>query len=141
MQCWGSVYLFEKEIPREILRTNGFKVAEPSAGLVRGLYTLEEDGDILYFGMLFIVMDMDKIKGIENRIGYSFTDRDKLARAFTTKSFAKEETDHGRTCESQEGYRTRGDAILKQVLIEILTKNGYKTPQQITDAKSNWKIK
>jgi hypothetical protein len=33
MQYWGSVHLLEKEIPREITRTNGFKVAQPSAGL------------------------------------------------------------------------------------------------------------
>jgi hypothetical protein len=33
MQYWGSVQLLEKEIPREITRTNGFKVAQPSAGL------------------------------------------------------------------------------------------------------------
>jgi hypothetical protein len=33
MQYWGSVHLLEKEIPREIARTNGLKVAQPSAGL------------------------------------------------------------------------------------------------------------
>jgi hypothetical protein len=33
MQYWGSVHLLEKEIPREITRMNGLKVAQPSAGL------------------------------------------------------------------------------------------------------------
>ncbi|MGD1004845.1 MAG: hypothetical protein ABR887_05425 [Methanoregulaceae archaeon] len=33
MQYWGSVHLLEKEIPREITRTNGLNVSQTSAGL------------------------------------------------------------------------------------------------------------
>ena len=58
-------------------------------------------------------MEIDKIKEIETRIGYSFTNRDILVQAVTTKSYAKEENDHKRPCKSQENFRTRGDAILK----------------------------
>ena len=44
----------------------------------------------------------------------------------------------GIDCKSQEEYRTQGDSILKNVLIELLKKNGYKTPQEISEAKSDF---
>ena len=81
-------------------------------------------------------MEIDKIKEIETRIGYSFTNKDILIQAITTKSFAKEENDHKRPCKSQEDFRTHGDAILKEVLIDLLKEYGYETPQQITETKS-----
>ena len=81
-------------------------------------------------------MDTDKLKEIEKQIGYSFNNRDRLVQAFTTKSYAKEENDHKRPCKSQEEYRTHGDAILKEVLIELLKEHGLKTPQHITEAKA-----
>jgi ribonuclease-3 len=81
-------------------------------------------------------MEISKIEEIESKIGYVFEDKEKLVQAFTTKSYAKELKDKGRFCESQESYRTLGDAILKMALIELLIKNKYSTPEQITTEKS-----
>jgi hypothetical protein len=46
------------------------------------------------------------------------------------------ENDHHRLCKSQEEFRTHGDSILKEILIGLLKEHGFKTPQQITEAKS-----
>jgi ribonuclease-3 len=81
------------------------------------------------------MLEIGKIERIEAQIGYIFTDKKKLVQAFTTKSYAKEKNDKSIVCESQDSYRTQGDAILKNILVELVKKNGYKTPQEITDAK------
>jgi ribonuclease III len=82
-----------------------------------------------------MISEIEKIKLIENRIGYVFKDKSNLVQAFVTKSYAKEKKDKGIVCMSQESYRTYGDVILKRILVELVKKNGYETPQEITDAK------
>jgi hypothetical protein len=37
-------------------------------------YIFFKNGDVFYFGLIFIVMEIDKIKEIENRIGYTFVE-------------------------------------------------------------------
>ncbi|MGB9175246.1 MAG: hypothetical protein WCB46_00735 [Methanoregula sp.] len=81
------------------------------------------------------MLEIRKIEQIEKKIDYDFKDKNKLVQAFTTKSYAKEKYDKKIVCESQESYRTQGDAILKTILIELVKKNGYETPKEITDAK------
>jgi len=83
------------------------------------------------------MLEIGKIERIERQIDYIFTDKNKLVQVFTTKSYAKEQKDLGKDCKSQEEYRTQGDSILKNILIELLKKNGYKTPQEISEAKSD----
>jgi len=83
------------------------------------------------------MLELGKIERIETQIGYIFTDKNKLGQAFTTKSYAKEQNDLGIDCKSQEEYRTQGDSILKNVLVALLKKNGYKTPKEISEAKSD----
>jgi dsRNA-specific ribonuclease len=82
-----------------------------------------------------------EIKFLEIALGYSFTDKERLIQAFTTKSYAKEKTEkkiHEKSpCESQDSLRTLGDAILKFALIEILLDLGLSTPKEITEAKAN----
>lgn len=79
--------------------------------------------------------DNEKIEYIEKQIGYDFFEKNLLIQTFSTKSYAKEQKDLGKECASQEEFRTQGDALLKQFLIELLKKKGYKTPQQITEEK------
>ena len=79
-------------------------------------------------------MDTDSIRhGIE----YSFHDFSLLNQALTTKSYAKERSEKGIPCESQQSLRTLGDAILKEIIIELLIEQGYSTPKDITDIKKN----
>ena len=61
---------------------------------------------------------------IEDRLGYSFTDKELLDRALTRKAYANEQKQQNQECEDQEIFRTLGDAVLKTVLVDLLIKNG-----------------
>jgi ribonuclease-3 len=80
-------------------------------------------------------MDFERIREIERLVEHTFTNKDLLVQALTTKSYAKEENDVNRLCKSQEAFRTHGDAILKEVLIDLLKEHNFNTQEQITDAK------
>ncbi|MFZ2411094.1 MAG: ribonuclease III domain-containing protein [Candidatus Methanoperedens sp.] len=73
---------------------------------------------------------------IEETIGYTFSNKNLLARALTRKAYALELKQQNQECEDQEIFRTLGDAVLKTVLVDLLiTKSGCKTRDEITNNK------
>jgi ribonuclease-3 len=75
------------------------------------------------------------ISGMEQKLGYRFTDCRFLERALTRKAFANEQQQHNTPCNDQEIYCTLGDAVLKTVLIDLLIRQGASSPDQITQRK------
>ncbi len=75
-------------------------------------------------------MDITKI---EEKIGYTFSDKNKnlLLRALTRKAFAKEQQDKNQDCEHQEVLSTLGDAVWELVLSDLLIP-GCKTSDDLT---------
>ncbi|OIP71745.1 MAG: dsRNA-specific ribonuclease [Oscillatoriales cyanobacterium CG2_30_44_21] len=80
-------------------------------------------------------MKSEHITFIEEKLGYTFLDKNLLVRALTRKAFAQEQQ-QGRNCEDQEVYRILGDAILKAILTELLIERGYSSRESITNKKS-----
>ncbi|RCV63754.1 NCAIR mutase (PurE)-related protein/dsRNA-specific ribonuclease [Methanophagales archaeon] len=72
---------------------------------------------------------------IEEKIGYSFSDKNILNRALTRKAYALEQRQRNHACEDQEIFRTLGDAVLKAVLVDLLIQSGCKTRDEITRKK------
>lgn len=75
------------------------------------------------------------IATVEQRLNYSFKDKNLLIRALTRKAFAQEQKQQGRNCEDQEVYRILGDAVLKAILVEMLIQQGYDSRKSITNKK------
>jgi ribonuclease III len=86
------------------------------------------------------MLEIGKIERIETQIGFIFTDKNKLVQVFTTKSYAKEQNDLGINCKSQEEYRTQGDSILKNVLIELLKKMDTKLHKKFLKQKATLRM-
>lgn len=72
---------------------------------------------------------------IEEAIGYTFSNKNLLARALTRKAYANEQKPQNKECEDQEIFRTLGDAVLKTVLVDLLIASGCKTREEITNRK------
>ncbi len=72
---------------------------------------------------------------VEEKLGYSFINKELLDRALTRKAYANEQKQQNRECEDMEIFRTLGDAVLKTVLVDLLIKNGCKTREDITNRK------
>lgn len=72
---------------------------------------------------------------IEDALGYTFSNKNLLNRAFTRKAYANEQKQQNIDCEDQEIFRTLGDAVLKTVLVDRLIASGYKTREEITNRK------
>lgn len=81
-------------------------------------------------------MKSENITVVEERLDYTFLNKDLLIRALTRKAFAQEQKQQGRNCEDQEIYRVLGDAILKAILVELLIENGHNSRESITNKKS-----
>jgi len=82
-----------------------------------------------------IINNQGSIMTIEEKIGYSFSDKTILNRALTRKAYALEQRQRNHTCEDQEIFRTLGDAVLKAVLVDLLIQSGCKTRDEITRKK------
>jgi ribonuclease-3 len=80
-------------------------------------------------------MNPEDIAAVEQRLNYTFKDKDLLTRALTRKAFAQEQRQQGRNCEDQELYRILGDAVLKAILVEMLIQQGYDSRESITNKK------
>lgn len=72
---------------------------------------------------------------IEDTLGYTFSNKNLLARALTRKAYANEQKPQNKECEDQEIFRTLGDAVLKTVLVDLLIASGCKTREEITNRK------
>ena len=75
------------------------------------------------------------IEKIEEKLGYTFSNKQFLERALTRKAYALEKRQKNQYCEDQEVYRTLGDAVLKAILVDLLIKKGCKTRDEITRKK------
>lgn len=82
-------------------------------------------------------MKFEHISVVEQRLGYTFKDKDLLVRALTRKAFAQEQKQKGQNCEDQEVFRIYGDAVLKAILVEMLIEQGYDSREKITNKKSD----
>ncbi|MGA2121383.1 MAG: ribonuclease III domain-containing protein [Methanoregula sp.] len=85
-------------------------------------------------------MDPAKIQELEDRLGYSFKNRNESYRALTHSTFSKEEKERkigARDCPYQSTYATLGDAILKAGLVSILIEKGVKTKGNVTISKAD----
>jgi len=80
-------------------------------------------------------MNSEDIISIEQRLNYTFKNKEFLIRALTRKAFAQEQKQKGKACEDQEVYRILGDAVLKAILIELLIEKGYDSRESITNKK------
>lgn len=78
-------------------------------------------------------MDID-VEELENKLGYSFKDKNLLIRALTRKD-AIEKNQIPHDFGHQEIFSTLGDAILKAVLVHQLIEAGCDTAKKITDDK------
>jgi ribonuclease-3 len=76
-----------------------------------------------------------RIMGIEDLLGYVFFEKATLSRALTRKAFANEQKQRNCLCEDQEIFSTLGDAVLKAILVDLLIRGGYSTPDEITQKK------
>ncbi|ABN57422.1 MULTISPECIES: ribonuclease III domain-containing protein [Methanoculleus] len=73
---------------------------------------------------------------LEERINYSFKQKDLLQRALLHRSRSNEERQKQKICEDQDALRTLGDAVLKTILCDLLMRSGYETKGEITIKKS-----
>lgn len=73
--------------------------------------------------------------GIEDLLGYVFFEKATLGRALTRKAFANEQKQRNCQCVDQEIFSTLGDAVLKAILVDLLIRGGYSTPDEITQRK------
>jgi ribonuclease-3 len=80
-------------------------------------------------------MKTEDIASVEQRLGYTFRNKELLIRALTRKAFAQEQKQQGKNCEDQELYRILGDAVLKAILVEMLIEKGYDSRESITNKK------
>ncbi|KAF5084994.1 Ribonuclease 3 [anaerobic digester metagenome] len=69
---------------------------------------------------------------LEERINYSFKQKDLLQRALLHRSRSNEE----RQKQDQDALGTLGDAVLKTILCDLLMRSGYETKDEITIMKS-----
>lgn len=76
-----------------------------------------------------------KTISVEELLGYHFFDSSLLDRALTRKAYANEQRQRNTSCEDQEVLATLGDAVLKTVLIDLLIRSGYTTPDEVTQEK------
>jgi ribonuclease-3 len=72
---------------------------------------------------------------VEELLGYFFFDTSLLDRALTRKAYANEQRQRNTPCEDQEVLATLGDAVLKTILIDLLIRFGYTTPDTVTQEK------
>lgn len=72
---------------------------------------------------------------IEDKLGYTFSNKKLLNRALTRKAYANEQKQLNKDIEDQEIFRTLGDAVLKTVLVDLLIASGCKTREEITNRK------
>ncbi len=80
-------------------------------------------------------MESEDILYVEQRLDYTFKNKDLLVRALTRKAFALEQMQQGKNCKDQEIYRILGDAVLKAILVEMLIENGFDSRKSITNEK------
>lgn len=73
----------------------------------------------------------------EQKLGYTFRNKDFLDRALTRKAYALEKKQQKIECTDQEIYRTLGDAVLKMILIDLLIKSGVNSRGEITNRKKS----
>ena len=75
---------------------------------------------------------------LEMNIGHIFIDKKLLERALTTNAWVNEhsipDTDR---IQSQEAFRTLGDAVLKLILVDILVAKGIEDSGKITEDKKD----
>jgi ribonuclease-3 len=74
---------------------------------------------------------------LEEKLSYTFKDKNLLNRALTRKAYALEQKQQNIYCEDQEIFRTLGDAVLKTVLIDLLIKSGVNSRGEITNRKKS----
>jgi ribonuclease III len=74
---------------------------------------------------------------IEEKLSYTFKNKNLLNRALTRKAYALEQKQQNIYCEDQEIFRTLGDAVLKTVLIDLLIKSGVNSRGEITNRKKS----
>ncbi|MCX9080693.1 MAG: hypothetical protein OIN83_00685 [Candidatus Methanoperedens sp.] len=74
---------------------------------------------------------------LEEKLSYTFKDKNLLDRALTRKAYALEQKQQNIYCEDQEIFRTLGDAVLKTVLIDLLIKSGVNSRGEITNRKKS----
>ena len=74
---------------------------------------------------------------LEEKLSYTFKDKNLLDRALTRKAYALEQKQQNIFCEDQEIFRTLGDAVLKTVLIDLLIKSGVNSRGEITNRKKS----
>jgi dsRNA-specific ribonuclease len=76
---------------------------------------------------------------LELNMGYIFIEKDILNRALTTNGYVnefKQQNPNSPPIQSQDAFRTLGDAILKLILVDYLIKNkGYNKRGEITEEK------
>ncbi len=72
---------------------------------------------------------------IEERLGYRFRQPGHLRRALTRKAYANEQRQKGKSCPDQEIFSTLGDSVIRLVLVTLLIREGYTTPDEITRKK------
>jgi len=82
-----------------------------------------------------ISVERSRLILIEERLGYTFSDRNLLKRALTRKAYANEQKYLNINLQDQEVFRTLGDAVLKTILIDLLIEKGCKTREDITTRK------
>ncbi|MBV6626225.1 MAG: hypothetical protein KI793_25380 [Rivularia sp. (in: Bacteria)] len=82
-------------------------------------------------------MKAEHISSVEQRLGYTFKNKDLLVQALTRKAFALEQKQQNQNCEDQEVFRILGDAVLKAILVEMLINKGYDSRESITNKKSD----
>lgn len=82
-----------------------------------------------------LAMEPEDIEFLEQRLNYTFKDKNLLIQALTRKAFAQEQKQRGQNCKDQEIYRILGDAILKASLVEMLIQQGYDSRESITNKK------
>ena len=76
-----------------------------------------------------------RIISVEELLGYFFFDTSLLDRALTRKAYANEQKQRNCPCEDQEVLATLGDSVLKTVLIDLLIRSGFTTPDKVTQEK------
>jgi ribonuclease III len=86
------------------------------------------------------IMDQDKIRELEDRLGHNFTNQNELIRALTHPAYSKEQKERkkgARDCPNQETYATLGDAVIRVVFVWLLMEQGLKTKGDITILKAD----
>ena len=81
-------------------------------------------------------MDARKVRELEHRLYYEFTEKNHLVRALTHPTFTNiQKQNHARDCPNQETYAILGDAVLRVVLVTHLMKRGFEKKGKLTSEK------